>query len=304
MPASTQDITHQNGRGILAILAAAATFMCNDAITKLNLAELPLGEIMFLRNAAASVLCLGLAWWMRALRPLSVIAVPAVAWRTVGEVSTTVFYLSALALMPLANLTFMIQSTPLVITAASALLLGERVGWRRWLATLTGLGGVLLIVRPGTSGFNMGTVLAGCAIVTMVLRDLSTRRIPPAVPSLLVAVISSVTIMAAGLVLGLLETWVAPSQAAWMRLGASAVFLSLALYFSVTAMRLGELSVITPFRFSSVLFALLMGYAVWGHVPDLWALLGIAIIVAAGLYTLHREQLRHRAIRAARPVSP
>jgi drug/metabolite transporter (DMT)-like permease len=301
MPLKTSEISAsqlagQNLRGIFAILASAAAFMCNDAITKLNLAELPLGEIMFLRNTVASLLCLGLALWMGALRPLRTIAVPAVALRTFGEVSTTILYLSALALMPLANLTFLMQSTPLAITAASAVLLGERVGWRRWLATLVGLGGVLLIVRPGTSGYNHGTLLALGAIATVVLRDLSTRRIPAGVPSLLVTLVSSVTIMLAGLGLGLFETWVAPSEGAWIKLVASAVFLSLALYFSVTAMRLGELSVITPFRFASVLFALLMGYAVWREIPDQWALAGTAIVVSAGLYTLHREQVRRRTL--------
>jgi drug/metabolite transporter (DMT)-like permease len=291
---TTPHIASQNLRGILAILASSAAYMCNDAITKLNLAELPLGEIMFLRNAIASLLCLGLATWFGALRPLRTIAVPAVALRTFGEVSMTILYLSALALMPLANLTFLMQSTPLAITAASALLLGEKVGWRRWLATLTGLGGVLLIVRPGTSGYNSATLLALAAIVAVVLRDLSTRRIPIGVPSLLVTLVSSVTIMAAGLALGPFETWVMPGAGAWIKLAASAVFLSLALYFSVTAMRLGELSVITPFRFASVLFALAMGYAVWRDVPDGWALLGTAIVVSAGLYTLHRERVRRR----------
>ncbi len=301
-PPTSAHVASQNLRGILAILASSAAFMCNDAITKLNLAELPLGEIMFLRNTVASVLCLGLALWMGALRPLRTIAVPAVALRTLGEVSTTVLYLSALALMPLANLTFLMQSTPLAITAASAILLGEKVGWRRWAATLVGLCGVLLIVRPGTSGYNSGTVLAFGAIATVVLRDLSTRRIPAGVPSLLVTLISSVTIMLAGLVMGLFETWVMPNADTWIRLVASAVFLSLALYFSVTAMRLGELSVITPFRFASVLFALAMGYAVWRDVPDLWAMIGTGIVISAGLYTLHREQVRRRAVSSV-PVS-
>lgn len=297
MPLKTSEISAsqlagQNLRGIFAILASSAAFMCNDAITKLNLAELPLGEIMFLRNTVASLLCLGLALWMSALRPLRTIAVPAVALRTFGEVTTTILYLSALALMPLANLTFLMQSTPLAITAASALLLRETVGWRRWAATLAGLGGVLLIVRPGASGYNSGTLLAFGAIATVVLRDLSTRRIPVGVPSLLVTLVSSVTIMLAGLVMGLFETWVMPSTGAWIKLVGSAIFLSLALYFSVTAMRLGELSVITPFRFASVLFALAMGYAVWREVPDQWAMLGTTIVICAGLYTLHREQVR------------
>ena len=295
-PKGAAHIASQNLRGILAVLASAAAFMCNDAITTLNLAELPLGEIMFLRNAVASLLCLALAVWMGALRPLRTFAVPAVALRTLGEVSTTIVYLSALALMPLANLTFLMQSTPLAITAASALLLGERVGWRRWLATLVGLSGVLLIVRPGTGGYNSGTLLALGAIATVVLRDLSTRRIPAGVPSLLVTLISSVTIMLAGLALGQFETWLMPLAPTWIKLIASAVFLSLALYFGVTAMRLGELSVITPFRYASVLFALAMGYAVWRDVPDQWALLGTAIVISAGLYTLHREQVRRRVV--------
>jgi drug/metabolite transporter (DMT)-like permease len=186
------------------------------------------------------------------------------------------------------------QSTPLVLTAAGALFLGERVGWRRWLATLVGLGGVLLIIKPGSASFTSATLLAVLTVFTAVLRDVSTKRVPLEVPALLLTLVSTVSILFVGLGLSAVETWVWPSHAAWARLVASSLLLTAALYFSVTAMRLGELGVITPFRFSSVLWGLLAGYLVWGELPDRWSLVGMVIVVTAGLYTFYRERKLRR----------
>jgi drug/metabolite transporter (DMT)-like permease len=291
----------QNLHGILAVLASSALFMCNDTLTKLNLAVLPLGEILFLRNVIGAVLCAGLAAYLGALRPPRVLLNWPVALRTAGEVLTTTLFLSALALMPIANVNGIMQSTPLVLTAAGALFLGERVGWRRWLATCVGLSGVLLIVKPASDGFNIATVFAIGAVITVVLRDVATKRIPYATPALLLTLVSSISVLVTGLAMRPFEIWTWPDGVTWVRLAASAGFLTAALYFSVTAMRLGDLGVITPFRFSSVIWALVMGYIVWNEVPDRFSLAGMAIVVSAGLYTFHRERVRRAQERSEAP---
>jgi len=289
----------QNLRGILAVLAASALFMANDTLTKLNLAELPLGEILFIRNSMSAVLCAGLVLYLGALRPLRVLATWPVALRTAGEILTTVFFLSALALMPIANVNGIMQSTPLVLTAAGAVFLGERVGWRRWLATCVGLGGVLLIIKPGSTGYGSASLFAVAAIAAVVLRDVATKRVPHEVPALMLTMLSTLSIMLTGLALALVETWVMPSPQTWARLAACAILIVAALYFSVSAMRFGELGVITPFRFSSVLWGLIAGYVVWSELPDLWSVMGMAIVVGAGLYTLYRERKLRRQRAAA-----
>jgi drug/metabolite transporter (DMT)-like permease len=296
-----QDMARSNIRGIAAVLTASALFVCTDSMAKLVLDEMPVGELMFIRNTLASVLCAALAAALGQLAPLSLMAKPRIAVRSAADVSTTLFYLAALAQMPLANVNSIMQSTPLVITAASAMFLREPVGWRRWTATLAGLAGVLLIIRPGTTGYNAGALLCLASIAAVTVRDLATRGIDRRVPSLSLTLYASIAVMLAGLALAPFETWVWPSARAWTMIGASAVLIIAAFYCSITAMRIGELAVVTPFRFSSVVWAMLIGFAVWRDVPNLWTVLGTGIVVAAGVYTFHRERVRRegRAVKRA-----
>lgn len=283
-----------NLRGILAILASATGFVVNDALVKLATDELPTGEIIFVRGVMATFILavatsIGSAW-----RPPSVLLRPAMALRIASAALATICIVAALRYLPLATSTAILQVTPLVVTAGAALLLKAPVGWRRWLASLAGFGGVLLIVKPGSNSFVPEVWIALLALLFTSCRDLTTRFVDHDVPSLLVAVASSGVIMLAGLALWPLETWHMPSTRAWLLLGGAAICLYFAYYLGIVAMRVGEIAVVAPFRYSLVLLALLLSYVVWGHAPDHISMLGIALIVGAGLYLLHRERIRAR----------
>jgi drug/metabolite transporter (DMT)-like permease len=224
---------------------------------------------------------------------------PLLGLRSIGDVGATLLYLTALFNMPIADATAILQFLPLAITAAAALFLGEPVGWRRWLAAAVGFVGVLIIIRPGTSAFNVWSVVALAAVAAIVLRDLSTRRIDAGIPTILLTVMSGASLMLASSTFALTETWFLPSVAALSMIAGAALFILAGYYLIIEAMRRGEVAVVSPFRYSVILWAIVSGLAVFGERPDPLALLGTAVVMAAGLYTFFRE--RQLALRKSRP---
>jgi drug/metabolite transporter (DMT)-like permease len=285
-----------NLKGILAILLSALGFVVNDALVKLATEELPTGEIIFVRGVMATVILGVAASFARAWRSPTVLLQPAMIVRLLTSAGATMFIVAALRHLPLATTSAILQLTPLLVTAGAAVLLRAHVGWRRWLASLAGFGGVLLIVKPGGDGFVPEVWIALAALSFTATRDLTTRFIDHSVPSLLVAVWSSAIIMVAGLGLYPFETWTQPSPRTMTILAGAACCLYFAYYFGIVAMRVGEIAVVAPFRYSLILIALLLSWTIWGHVPDTVSLAGIAIICLAGIYLLHRE-------RVSRPVA-
>lgn len=279
-----------NLRGIAAILASASGFVVNDAIVKLVTEELPTGEIIVVRGIMATLLIGVVAWWRGAMRPVRVLLQTPIMVRIFAASLASLFIVAALRYIPLATSTAILQVTPLAVTAGSALLLGAAVGWRRWTASLVGLAGVLLIIRPGAEGINAHVWIALAALFFTSVRDLTTRFIDPSVPSLYVAFASSVLIALGGLPLLLVETWVMPSPKALLLLALASAALFFAYYLGIVAMRIGEIAVVAPFRYSTILLALLLGYLLWGFVPDAISLGGIAIVIGSGLYLLRRER--------------
>jgi drug/metabolite transporter (DMT)-like permease len=257
----------ENLRGIFAMLASTAVFVINDTLLKLATEALSTGEAIFLRGIFTTLFCTLL--FARHGRPAALPSVvsPRIIGRAVAEVGSTLFFLSALARMPIGDATAILQFTPLAITAGAALFLGERVGWQRWLATCIGLVGVLIIVRPGGAAFNPYSVLALLSILFGVARDLLTRGIAQSVPSLLIAGISSAAVTLASLGFVAFEAWAWPSFATLLLLVASGAALVAGQYWLITAMRTGEIAVVAPFRYSVVLWAILAGYLVWREAP-------------------------------------
>jgi len=278
-----------NLRGILAMLAAMGSLIVNDSFLKLAAAELPTGEAIFLRGVFATVLCVTLVGATEGLGALRLAAGPWVAGRAAADVLATILYLSALMHMPIAAATAILQFAPLAITAGAALLLGAHVGWRRWLATLVGLAGVLIIVRPGGAGFNAHALLALSAIAFLAARDLLTRRVGAAVPTMVVAAASSAAVAAGSAGLSLFEVWIWPSGHALLLLLLAGVALLGGNTWIVVAMRTGEIAAVAPFRYSAGLWAIVAGFVVWGEVPDLATWVGSAIVSGAGVYTILRE---------------
>jgi len=278
------------------MLASMAFFVANDTCVKLIGAKLPLGELIALRNTAATFYILAYA---AIVGGLSVPGNPPwrlLSWRMAAEALSTLTFLSALIAMPIADVTALAQFTPLMMTAAAAYVLKEPVGWRRWLAALLGLIGVLLIARPGTSAFTPAALWLVAAVILVVARDLITRHIPASVPTLTLTLMSAAIVAPAGFLLLPFETWVMPDLRELVLLAACGAFLTIAYAFIIVAMRSGDVGVVAPFRYAVILYALFSGWAIWGEVPDRIQMLGIGVLVAAGLYTVHRERrLQHGA---------
>ena len=285
-------------RGIFAMVIALFGFVVNDAFVKFLADEMPLGQIIFMRGCFATC---GIAVLISVRRewpgPADYVD-KSVLLRNIGEVGGTVFYLTALTQLPLANAVAILQAMPFVITAAAAILLRESVGWRRWTAILVGFFGVLLIVRPGTEGFNTYTVLAVIAVGFITLRDMATRYVPKTIATLAITFSTTLAVTAMSLVMGLFEDWSLPELDHILMTAAAALFLMLGYIFAIVAMREGEISVIAPFRYTIVVWALIIDFLVWSKTPTFLTVVGIAIIVASGLYIFFRER---RVLGSVRP---
>ena len=279
--------------------AAMAAFTINDAITKAVSAEMNFGQVMLVRGLFAIVLIAALALHRRALRPLRTLMTMAVVLRVAGEIGATILFLAAIVNLPLANTTAILQVLPLAITLGAALTFGEPVGWRRWLAIAAGFIGVLIIVRPGVEGFNQFSLFALISVIFCAIRDLATKRIPAPIPSLFVTLLTtiSVTIAGAGILVPL-GGWTPPSGRALALLAFTAILLLIGYQCIIMALRTGDISAVAPFRYSALLWAMLLGYLVFGDVPDAMMVSGAAIIVASGIYAFYRERIRHRAVAA------
>ncbi|HKU07872.1 MAG TPA: DMT family transporter [Bradyrhizobium sp.] len=292
--------SHSNIRGSLLMAAAMAAFTLNDAITKSVSAELNIGQIIVVRGAFAIVLIAALTAWRGALRPWQTLVIRPIGMRVVGEIGGTLTFLLAIAHMPLANAAAIFQALPLVITLGAALVFGEPVGWRRWLAIAAGFVGVLVIVRPGTAGFNEFSLLALASVAFCTVRDLATRKIPAKIPSLFVTLLTTVTVtMAGAAVIYPLGGWTALSGRALGLLMLAAVLLLIGYQCVIMALRTGDISAVAPFRYTALLWAMLLGYVVFGDRPDRYMLIGAGIIVLSGLYAFYRERVRNRLRPAA-----
>lgn len=281
-----------NTQGALLMMASMAAFTFNDALVKLVGAQLPLFQIITLRGLVASILIYGLARKLGKLRlGLSRKDWALIGVRSLSEVGATYLFLTALMAMPLANVTAVLQVLPLTVTLGAALFFREPVGWRRLLAILIGFCGMLLIVRPGPDGFSTGAIYALLAVVCVTVRDLATRRMSSEVPSLQVTLLGalSVTVFAAAASAG--TEWVSMSWSQVTMLVAASVFILLAYSCSVMVMRVGEIGFVSPFRYSGLVWALILGWIVFGDWPDAVTMLGAAIVVLTGVFTLYRERM-------------
>ena len=289
---------------IAAVVAAGFFLICSDACLRWAAGELPLGQVVAARSVIGCALLALAAWRQSALRWHPGLFAPAVGIRVLAEIGAALFFIAAILRMPFANAAAILQFIPLITTVAAAWLFAERVGWQRWCAGAVGLVGVLLVLQPGTSGFTWWSLLAVAAMLCMSIRDLATTRIDRSVPTLLIGTVSAAGVALGGLAMLPLAPWPMPSTEAALMVAAGGVFVAGGFYCMVAAMRLGEISAVAPFRYGTILWALLIGIVAWGEVPNLLAVVGIVIVVAAGLAMLARERrlMRERLQRVARPA--
>lgn len=282
-----------NARGILAMLASVVVFIFNDALIKLAAETVPSVQAIGVRGLFATLWC-GLALLVTGTwRQIGHAGHPAVLLRGGLEAGAAIIYLIALFQIPFAIATAVNLSTPLILTVLAVLILKEDVRWRRWSAVITGFAGVLLVIQPRPGDLDMWAWVALGATFIGSLRDIIARWLPAEVPTLIVSFTTAIAVAIVGCGWALLDGW---QPIGWRGLGfivASSLLLAIGYQFLVIALRSGgEISVIGSFRYSSILWALGIGYVVWGEVPNAMAFAGIAVIVGSGLYILHRERVR------------
>ncbi|WP_330696681.1 DMT family transporter [Fontisubflavum oceani] len=271
-------------------------FALADMFIKFASETLPVGQILAMFGLGGA-LVFGILAKHEGVRLISpVLLMRPVIIRNLSEMGATIGVVTAIALIPFSTFSAIIQANPLLVTLGAALFLGEPVGWRRWTAIFVGLIGVMIIIRPGLEGFDANVWFAVMGVVFLSARDLATRPVPTMISTAQLSTYSMAAIIPAGL--GLLAfsggaAW--PSPIIWGAM-LGAIVMGLVAYFSITkAMRVGEISAVTPFRYTRLIFALIIALVIFGERPDAWTLIGAAIVIATGLYSFAREaRLRAR----------
>lgn len=289
-----------NTRGALLMIAAMSAYTVNDAFMKALYAHVPLFQAVMIRGIGAvaclTIMCLIMGQFRL---DLSRKDWGLVVLRSAGEVGGTYFFLTALFHMPIANVSAILQALPLAVSLAAALFLGEALGWRRLTAICIGFVGVLLIIQPGGADFSIFSLYALAAVACITMRDVVVRRMSAEVPAIMVAVVAAVGVMGLGTVGSLFVAWEPLSATSALQLLGATMFLICGYIASVTAMRWGEIAFVAPFRYTSLLVALILGAAFFGEWPDALTILGASIVVATGLFTLYREAqsaTRHKTV--------
>ena len=282
-----------NARGILLMCGSMLAFTLNDTLVKAVLHDgMNLFQVISLRGVGAAVGLVLVALWQSGRLNLWPAGPDRVflAVRTAGELGATFCFLTALEHMPLANLSAILQSLPLVVTLVAVVLLGEPIGWRRIAAILVGFVGVMIIIRPGAADFDKWSVLGLGSVAFVVVRDLATRKFSTALPSTTGAIWAAVSVLGVGLIGASRHGWEPVSLVQGAEIAGAAVFLIVGYICAIMVMRVGEIGVVAPFRYTSLLFAVILGWLLFGTLPDAWTLLGGAIVVASGIYMLLRER--------------
>jgi drug/metabolite transporter (DMT)-like permease len=281
-----------NRRGVLAISAGMACFVANDTLVKYVSQSMPASQLILLRGIMASALLLAIAHGMGATRRLADLFDRRVMARAGLDTLGTVTYLVSLFHIPLANATAINMATPLVVTVLAVVAFREEVNGARWLAIAVGFTGVLLVVKPRGGEFNAYAILCLVGTLFQASRDVATRLVDRTIPSVLITLSTAISVTLFSAAWSLFEEWTPMAPGQLVLLAVASVFLSAGYFLVTVAMRAGEMSLIAPFRYSGLAFALLLGYAVWGYVPDAWAWSGIALLVVAGLWLMRRPQRR------------
>ena len=280
-----------NMRGAMFMVIAMAAFTAGDACMKMVATHMPLYQAVTIRGlltipALALIGHLTGGLRLGALRPSARL----VGLRTFGEIASTLTFFLALVNLPFATLSAIMQSLPIFVTLGAALFLGEKVGWRRMVAILVGFVGVLIIIMPSPGDVTVWALVALVSVGFVVLRDLSTRRLPAQVPSVTVALVASVGVTLTCAILSLQEPWQAVPAQALPLIGGAAVFVVTGYIFVIRVMRVGEVSVTTPFRYTALVWAVILGWLVFAESPEIRTMIGAAIVVGSGLFTLMRER--------------
>ena len=284
----------ENLRGAVLMTLAMLGFAIEDMFIKLIAGALPTWQIIAFLGVGGATIFASLTLWKRQSLFSRACLEPSVLGRNLGELIGTIAFVTAIALTPISSASAILQATPLVVTLGAALFLKEPVGWRRWTAILIGFAGVILVIRPGTDAFNALSLFAVVGALGLGARDLLTRKVPSEMSSLQLSFLGFLTLVPAATLLSLAtgQPAVNPTPTVWLLVLGSIVLGVVSYYAIVAAMRVGDISYVAPFRYSRILFALVVGMVVFKERPDAIMMLGAAIIVGSGIYTIWREAAR------------
>ncbi len=286
----------ENSRAAALMTGSMAFFAVEDIFLKRAAEALPPGEVLALTGGVGA-----LVFWLLAARQrqrvLSMDALRGAALvRSLAEAGAAMLYIVALALAPLSLTAALLQASPLVVVAGAALFLGETVGWRRWASVVAGFIGVLVILSPWDADFDPTGLLTVACVFVLAVRDLATRVMPERIGTFQVAAWAYLGLVPSGLLLmGIMGqgfAWPTPMQ--WAGLGGALVAGLFGYYAVVAAMRLGEVSVVAPFRYTRLVFSVALAMIFFAERPGLSTYVGAAIVVGSGLYALARERIRRR----------
>ena len=273
------------------MILAMAGFALEDLFIKLLSSHLPVSQILIIIGFSGTAVFLIIALLTHELILQRSLLTKPVIIRTFCELFAALFFVSALALTPLSSVASILQATPLMVTMGAAVFFGEKVGWRRWSAVMIGFIGVLLILRPGFDSFMPASLLAVVATIFIAVRDLVTRTMQFEISTTTVSMYAFLACGISGFIaIPFYSAMVIPSSTEIMYL-ISATFVGVIGYYAVVlATRNGDLSIIAPFRYSRLVFAMLLSIVILAERPDLLTLSGTAIIVLSGIYTFIREK--------------
>lgn len=296
----------ENLRGAAFMTISMLGFAIEDALIKSLSGTVPPGQIVVIIGLGGIVICAG---WLRITGQRVFIArqrAPKVLLRSGFEALGTAFFVSSLALIDLTLASAIIQATPLVVAMGGALFLGQAVGWKRWSAILVGFFGVLLIVKPGAAEFEPLVLLAIIGMFGLAGRDLATRSLNSPISGPHLSIAAFLGLVPTGVLLCLVwgQSFVWPTQAEWGVL-MLCIVVGMASYLAIiAATRAGDAAFISSFRYSRMVFALVIGALFFAEIPDALTLLGVAIVIAAGLFTLLREARLNRDRAPTSQASP
>jgi len=280
-----------NHLGAILTTASALAFVINDAAMKWAIQLIPLFELLVVRGLiAVPLICLAMLITRQLLKTVSRADAFLIGWRLLAEVAITYFLLIALKNMPISHVTLILQAAPLGLTLVAALMMGETVSVRRWVAILFGFIGVIIIIRPGTAGFSPYAIFAVLPVFCIVIRDMVTRRLSPTIPSLPIAALTAFVILLLAMIMMPKTGSAMPTLSQLVIITIAAVAILTAYLLSVKIMRVGDVGFVAQFRYTGIVWAVIIGFFVFGEVPDMWTVAGALLIMATGIYTLRADR--------------
>jgi drug/metabolite transporter (DMT)-like permease len=293
-----QSRTDNSTLGVLLMSLSAFLWVLHDAISKWVLQDYSIYQILLLRTIFSLLPILIVLRREGGIIRLRHSRVWVCLGRGCLAVVCMVLFLSALPLMPLTDIFAIVMSAPLLISALSALVLKERVTFRRWVAILIGFSAVLVMVRPGGEAISPGALLVVGAVVTYSFAMILTRRLGSTESAGAMTFYSALVFLAVGLIAAPFS-WIRPTPIGMLLMAATGLLAGSAQYCLTEAFRIAPPSLVAPFEYTSLLWAMLFGFLIWGDVPTALVLAGAAVVIASGIYVLHDEKAAQRRDREA-----